>query len=124
VKYPGLASYPQKDLARRQLVDIDGRFAPGSMIYFELAGDTDEAYSKALRFIDYLAQNALTVTLAVSLGQIRTLVEHPASMTPSALPIERQKEGGIHPGGIRLSLGIEDPNDIIADLEEAFEATR
>lgn len=120
VKYPGLASYPQKDLARRQLVDIDGRFAPGSMIYFELAGNPDEAYSKALRFIDYLAENALTITLAVSLGQIRTLIEHPASMTHSALPAERQREGGIHPGGIRLSLGIEDPEDIVADLEEAF----
>lgn len=122
VRYPGLDSFPQKELARRQMVDIDGRFAPGSMIYFELAGEPEEAYSKALKFIDYLAANALTVTLAVSLGQIRTLVEHPASMTHSALPAERQLEGGIHPGGIRLSLGIEDPDDIIADLEEAFGA--
>jgi len=120
VKYPGLESYPQKDLARKQLVDIDGRFAPGSMIYFELSGSLEEAYDKSLRFIDYVAANALTVTLAVSLGQIRTLIEHPASMTHSALPPERQAEGGIHPGGIRLSLGIEDPLDIIEDLEEAF----
>jgi len=120
VRYPGLESYPQKALAKKQLVDIDGNFAPGSMIYFELAGKSEEAYSRALRFIDYLAENALTVTLAVSLGQLRTLIEHPASMTHSALPSDRQMEGGIHPGGIRLSLGIEDPRDIIEDLEEAF----
>lgn len=120
VRYPGLESYPQRELAEKQLVDIDGHFAPGSMIYFELAGSSEEAYTKALRFIDYLAENALTVTLAVSLGQLRTLIEHPASMTHSALPSERQIEGGIHPGGIRLSLGIEDPRDIIEDLEEAF----
>lgn len=124
VRYPGLGSYPQNELARKQLVDIDGHFAPGSMIYFELTGDPQQAYRRALAFIDYLAENALTVTLAVSLGQIRTLIEHPASMTHSALPAERQIEGGIHPGGIRLSLGIEDPSDIIEDLEEAFIRTQ
>jgi cystathionine beta-lyase/cystathionine gamma-synthase len=121
VRYPGLASFPQRELAERQLVDLDKRFAPGSMIYFELVGEPREAYCRAIQFSDYLATNALTVTLAVSLGQIRTLVEHPASMTHSAIPPEKQLEAGIHPGGIRLSLGIEDPRDIISDLTEAFE---
>jgi methionine-gamma-lyase len=116
VKYPGLASFPQRELAERQLVDIDGNFAPGALIYFEIGGSPREAFERAVRVIDDLATNALTVTLAVSLGQLRTLVEHPASMTHSALPPEQQLEAGIHPGGIRLSCGIEDVRDIVADL--------
>jgi cystathionine beta-lyase/cystathionine gamma-synthase len=120
VRYPGLESYPQKELAHRQLVDIDGRFAPGSLIYFEVKGRPREAYCRAARFVDDLAANALTVTLAVSLGQLRTLVEHPASMTHSALPPEQQLEAGIHPGGIRLSCGIEDVRDIVADLDRSL----
>lgn len=120
VRYPGLESYPQKELALRQLVDIDGRFAPGSLIYFEIKGRPREAYANAVRFIDDLATNALTVTLAVSLGQLRTLIEHPASMTHSALPPEQQLDAGIHPGGIRLSCGIEDVRDVIADLDRSL----
>ncbi len=120
VLYPGLENFPQRDLALRQMRDIDGDFAPGAMIYFELKGTATEAYHRAVRVINHLAQNALSVTLAVSLGQIRTLVEHPASMTHATIPPDEQVKAGIAPGGIRLSLGLEDTGDILRDLEEAL----
>jgi cystathionine beta-lyase/cystathionine gamma-synthase len=120
VRYPGLDSFPQKDLACQQMRDIDGNFAPGSMIYFEMAGSPTESYERAKKVANHIAANALSITLAVSLGQIRTLIEHPASMTHSAVPPEAQLEAGIAPGGLRLSLGIEDARDILGDLEEAL----
>jgi cystathionine beta-lyase/cystathionine gamma-synthase len=103
--------------------DIDGDFAPGAMIYFEMDGDRQQAYDRAVKVCNHIAQNALSITLAVSLGQIRTLIEHPASMTHSALPPEAQEAAGIHAGGIRLSVGIEDVRDILGDLEAALEAS-
>ncbi len=122
VSYPGISGYPQIDLAMEQMRDIDGNFAPGSMVYFEVEGDGDEALQRAKRVINHLASNALSVTLAVSLGNIRTLVEHPASMTHATIPLEAQKDAGIAPGGIRLSVGIEDVRDILSDLEAALES--
>jgi cystathionine beta-lyase/cystathionine gamma-synthase len=62
----------------------------------------------------------MAITLAVSLGQVRTLIEHPASMTHAAVPVNEQLKVGIHPGGNRLSLGVEDPRDVIADLADAL----
>ena len=121
VYYPGLDSFPQKELAQRQMRDIDGNFAPGAMIYFEVQGEDEAAYARAVQVCNSIAKNALSVTLAVSLGQIRTLIEHPASMTHSAIPAEEQRKAGIHPGGIRLSVGIEDVRDVLGDLEEALE---
>lgn len=118
VSYPGLDSFPQKELARKQLVGLDGEFAPGSMIYFDV-----EDYGRAVKIANWLAENSLAITLAVSLGQIRTLVEHPASMTHSALGEDAQKKGGITPGGLRLSIGLEDYRDIQMDLEKAMAAT-
>ncbi len=123
VLFPGLDSFPQAELARRQMRDFDGEFAPGSVISFRLNGSPEEARAAGQRLMDSLAKEALTVTLAVSLGQIRTLIEHPASMTHAALPVERQLEAGIDPGGIRLAIGIERARDIIADLERALDAT-
>ena len=121
VVYPGLESHPQHELAKRQMRDFDGNFAPGTILYFLLEGDDPaEAKAKGGRFMDFLATEALTVTLAVSLGQIRTLVEHPASMTHAAVPAEEQPAAGIDPAGIRLSIGIEHPADVQADLERAF----
>lgn len=122
VRYPGLDTFPQCELAKRQMRDIDGNFAPGSMVYFEVSGEGAEALNRAKRVIDSLAKNALSVTLAVSLGNIRTLVEHPASMTHGAMPPEEQKRAGIAPGGIRLSVGIEDVRDILSDLEAALDS--
>lgn len=121
VSYPGLESFPQYDLARRQMVSYDGKFAPGSMIYFVLKGDGKAAAEAAERFIDYIAKHAYSITLAVSLGQIRTLIEEPYSMTHSALPDEVKRQRGLEPGAIRLSVGLEDWHDIIEDLRVAFE---
>jgi cystathionine beta-lyase/cystathionine gamma-synthase len=121
VSYPGLPSHPQYTLARRQMRDPDGRFAPGTLIYFTLRGTPAEARRRGVRVMDYLARRSLAVTLAVSLGQVRTLIEHPASMTHATVPTQEQARAGIHPGGIRLSLGLEDPGDLVNDLREALE---
>ena len=128
VAYPGLASFPQRALAEKQMVDYRGKFAPGSMIYFALKdkpGRTDSGE----RFIDYIADKAYCITLAVSLGQVKTLIENPYSMTHSAYQaaagsggngLEHEKKQQLDPGGIRLSIGLEDRHDIIADLEKAL----
>lgn len=124
VSYPGLPSHPQYALAQRQMRDFDGEFAPGTMIYFNLEGDADEVRARGARLMDVLEKEGLTTTLAVSLGQIRTLIEHPASMTHAALPPEDQLKAGVEPGGIRISIGLEHPDDIIADFERALSAAQ
>lgn len=118
--YPGLKSFPQYDLAWKQMRDYRGQFAPESMIYFVVkdAGDTGKAGE---RMIDWAAQNAYTLTLAVSLGQIKTLIEAPYSMTHAAMPDDEKRARGLVPGGIRLSIGLEDWHDIINDLGAALE---
>ena len=121
VCYPGLETFPQYQLARRQMTSYDGKFAPGSMVYFVLKGDEKAATEAADRFMDYIANHAYSVTLAVSLGQIRTLIEEPYSMTHSSLPAEVKHARGLQPGGIRLSVGLEDWHDIINDLRIALE---
>ncbi len=122
VLYPGLPSFPQLHLAKRQMISYDGKFAPGSLLYFELQGSSAEAEQAAVRLVDYVAQHAYTVTLAVSLGQIKTLIENPFSMTHAVVPAEEKISSGMHPGGIRLSLGLEDWHDIMADLDAALAA--
>lgn len=123
VRYPGLESFPQRELARSQMISYDGKFAPGSMLYFVLKESGDKENEAAKRFIDYVANHSYTITLAVSLGQIKTLIENPYSMTHAALPPELKKAEGIEPGGIRLSLGLEDWHDIIEDLSSALDHT-
>jgi cystathionine beta-lyase/cystathionine gamma-synthase len=120
VRYPGMECFPQKALAHRQMISPDGKFAPGSMVYFVLKG-SNSRQSQAEKLVDYLAEHAYSITLAVSLGQIKTLIEHPFSMTHSALPDEQKRAFGLHPEGIRISLGLEDWHDIIRDLEIALE---
>ncbi len=117
VFYPGLSSFPQQGLARRQMRCFEGNFAPGSMIYFIL--HCRDGHS-AERFIDRIAREAYAITLAVSLGQIRTLIENPYSMTHSSLPASEKKKEGVDPHGIRLSIGLEEPEDIILDLERGL----
>lgn len=119
VLYPGLESFPQHALARKQMVDPRGRFAPGSMIWFELKDAAGDGGPGA-RLIDWVAENAYSITLAVSLGQVKTLIEHPYSMTHSVLTDTEKAAGGVHPGGIRLSVGLEDADDIVADLDAAL----
>jgi cystathionine beta-lyase/cystathionine gamma-synthase len=116
VSYPGLESFGQRDLARRQMTDFDGTFAPSNMVYFVLKrGD-----KAASRLVNHCSRHAYTITLAVSLGQIRTLIEKPTGMTHAALPPAVQRAGHLSPGGVRLSVGIEDAGDIIHDLREAL----
>jgi methionine-gamma-lyase len=120
VSYPGLESFPQRSLALRQMVDDQGRFAPGSMIYFTLR-EQGGGNRRAEAFIDYIAEHSYTITLAVSLGQIKTLIENPYGMTHAAVPEEVKLQRGIEPGGIRLSVGLEDWHDIIEDLARALD---
>ena len=120
VHYPGLKNFPQHELARRQMTDYDGNFAPGSLVYFILKGSHREARARAARLIDRVARDSYTITLAVSLGQIRTLIEHPSTMTHSSVPLDRQIAEGIDPGGVRLSIGLEDAGDLIQDLGRAL----
>ena len=121
VCYPGLDSFPQKELARRQMTDYEGRFAPGTLLYFclkDIAGDPNAGQ----RLMDHVAQYSYSITLAVSLGQIKTLIEHPYSMTHSALTCLEEGAHLVEPGGIRLSIGLEKGEDIIRDLREAMDA--
>lgn len=120
VRYPGLENFPQRELARRQMTNHTGDFMPGTLIYFVLKGTAgDNAPAEAM--IDWLAKEAYTITLAVSLGQVKTLVENPYSMTHAALPAAEKDRYGLEPGGIRLSIGLEDVHDIIADLDAALD---
>ena len=115
VRYPGLDSFPQRALALKQMRDFDGGFAPGNMIYFKL----DERKIDAVKFVDHVAQNAYCLTLAVSLGHTKTLIEMPSGMTHSAYagsgPMKENR-------GVRLSIGLESPMDIIKDLEASMKA--
>lgn len=121
VNYPGLPNFKYHELAKKQMIDFNGNFAPGSLIYFALKGNTPaEQKEIGIKFMDYVANESYTMTLAVSLGHTRTLIEHPASMTHSVVPPEKLFERGLHPGGVRLALGIENSDDILLDLQEAL----
>jgi methionine-gamma-lyase len=110
VYYPGYHGDPrQREIHARQ------SSGGGAMLSFELAAGTEEA---AFRFLDALHH----VKLAVSLGANESLAEHPATMTHADVPPERQRDMGITPGLVRLAVGIEHPDDLIADLEQALEA--
>ena len=110
VYYPGYLEDPkQEEICARQ---TEGG---GALLSFEIADGTEEA---AFRFLDALRH----FKLAVSLGANESLAQHPASMTHADVPPERQREMGITHGLVRLSVGIEHPDDLIADLEQAFEA--
>ncbi len=106
VYYPGLPSHPDHDLARLQMTDF------GGMIAFELKGGL-EAGKKMM-------DNIQVATLAVSLGNLDTLVQHPASMTHRNTPIEKRLAAGITDGLVRLSVGIEDSEDLVRDLLQAI----
>ena len=88
--------------------------APGSTFSFEVHGGEAEAF----RLLDHLR----LIRLAVSLGGTESLAEHPGTMTHSDIPPERQAELGITPAMIRLSVGVEHPEDLIADLAQALQA--
>ncbi|WP_373998922.1 PLP-dependent aspartate aminotransferase family protein [Bdellovibrio bacteriovorus] len=116
VTYPGLKSHPQYKLAKKYLKSPESQFAPGTMISFQLKGDM----KKCQKFVDDIAKNSYAITLAVSLGLTKTLIEVPGFMTHSAIPNEKRGESGIDPRAIRLSIGLESAQDIIDDLAEAL----
>lgn len=106
IKYPGLKSHPQHELAKKQM---DGF---GAMISFGLKGGLEAG--------KILMNNVKVAILAVSLGGVETLIEHPASMTHSKVSAEDKKKAGISDGLVRYAVGIEDVEDLIADLEQAL----
>ncbi|MFC0302387.1 trans-sulfuration enzyme family protein [Virgibacillus soli] len=107
VYYPGLASHPQRNLAKRQMSGM------GGIIAFEVKGGVETGK----RFIDSLK----LAMISFSLGDPETLVQHPASMTHSSIPEEELIHFGIPKGLIRLSVGLENPEDIVEDLKAALE---
>lgn len=106
VKYPGLESHPQHELAKTQMQGF------GSIISFELKG--------GLKAGKMLMDNVNLAILAVSLGGVETLIQHPASMTHSKMPDEAKLKAGITNGLVRYSVGIEDVDDLISDLEDGL----
>ncbi len=106
VKYPGLKSHPQYELAARQMKGF------GGMISFEVKGGFEAG--------KVLMNHVKLATLAVSLGGVETLIQHPASMTHSAVPRESKLKAGITDGLVRYSVGIETREDLIADLDQAL----
>jgi len=106
VRYIGLPSHPQHELAARQMSGF------GSMISFELKGGLDAGR----RLMDHVR----LATLAVSLGGVETLIEHPASMTHASMSREAREAAGFTDGLVRYSVGIENVEDLIADLEQAL----
>ena len=107
VYYPGLESHPQHELARRQM---PGGF--GGMLSFEMKGGYDAAYN--------VIRKTEVCLLAVSLGGVESLITHPASMIHTHQSDAERATAGISPSLIRLSVGLEDVEDIIADLEQAL----
>jgi methionine-gamma-lyase len=107
VRYPGAADFPQRELVERQM---DG---PGALLCFGVKGGLDGGR--------LLMERLRIATLAVSLGGVETLVEHPASMTHAGIPRADREAAGISDNLIRLAVGCEDAEDLIEDLERALE---
>lgn len=108
VRHPSLPSHPQHELAKRQMD------AFGGMITLELKGGRIAG--------EHLVNHIQLCSLAVSLGDVRTLICHPASTTHSHVPAETRQQIGITEGLVRISVGLEDAEDIIADLGQALES--
>ena len=106
VHHPGLPSHPQHELALRQMTGCGGTFS------FRVRGGEPEAFG--------LLGAVRIFTLAESLGGVESLIEHPATMTHASVPAEIQRQMGITPDLIRISVGIEDVADLIADLDQAL----
>jgi cystathionine beta-lyase/cystathionine gamma-synthase len=108
VRYPGLPSFPQYELAQRQHV------AHGGLIAFEVEGGVGAGIR--------LMNSVRLCALAESLGAVETLITHPASMTHATIPPDERAAIGIGDGLVRLSVGLEAPRDVIADLAQALDA--
>jgi cystathionine gamma-synthase/cystathionine gamma-lyase len=107
VNYPGLPSHPQHELAKRQMSGFSG------MVSFTLRGGAEAAYAAV--------QRTKIFSFAESLGGVESLITHPATMTHAAIPKEQREARGVTDGLMRLSVGIEDKEDLISDLEGAID---
>jgi cystathionine beta-lyase/cystathionine gamma-synthase len=105
VFYPGLSTHPQHDLARRQMQGF------GGMLSFDVG-----SFEGARRVLNRVRLMAL----AESLGGVETLISHPASMTHASVPPDRRKAIGLTDSLVRISAGIEDPQDLIDDISQAL----
>jgi len=105
VLYPGLPSHPQHKLAKKQMINF------GGMISFDLGN-----FEKAKKFL----KKVQLCSLAESLGGVETLISHPATMTHASIPRDQRQKIGVTDGLVRLSVGIEDVEDIIDDLRQAL----
>ncbi len=108
VNYPGSPSFEQAELMKRQMR------GPGALMAFELEG----GYEAGVRLLDSMSG---VITLAVSLGGVETLIQHPASMTHAGMTREARLEGGITDGLVRLSVGVEAIEDLLAELGQALD---
>ena len=108
--YPGLDSFPQFELARRQ------QTTGGAIIAFEVEGGVDAGIR--------LMNSVRLCALAENLGSAETLITHPASMTHADVPARQREAAGITNGLVRLSVGLEDPVDVIRDLSQALAQTK
>ncbi len=107
VNYPGLPSHPQHDLAKKQMTGFSG------MVSFTLKSGAEAAYAAV--------QQTKLFSFAESLGGVESLITHPATMTHAAIPKESREARGVTDGLLRLSVGIEDVEDLIGDLEQAID---
>ena len=106
VKYPGLVSHPQHETAKKQMNGYSG------IISFELKG--------GLTAGKHMMNSVKIAQLAVSLGGVESLIQHPASMTHAGMPKELREQAGITDGLVRISVGIEDVDELIADLDQSM----
>ncbi len=109
VRYPGHSDHPGHEIAAKQMSDF------GGMVSFSLKSDDQESAEKFM-------SNTSVFTLAESLGGVESLISHPASMTHASIPKNIREEAGLKDSLIRLSVGIEDIDDLIADLDSAFDS--
>ncbi|MBS1935678.1 MAG: PLP-dependent transferase, partial [Bacteroidetes bacterium] len=107
VYYPGLKSHPNHVVAKKQAKGF------GGVVSFTLKNDTEEA---AIEF----ATSTTLFKLAESLGGIKSLLSHPATMTHKSIPAQKRKEAGVSDSLLRLSVGLEDVEDLLQDLEQAL----
>ena len=107
VFWPGFESHPNHEIAKKQMDDF------GGMVSFTLVGNKLEQAIK-------LVSNTHYFTLAESLGGVESLIGHPASMTHAAIPKEEREKTGVIDTLIRLSVGVEDVEDLVSDLEKAL----
>jgi methionine-gamma-lyase len=120
VSYPGLDSFKYFSVAQRVLKDANDEFSPGYMIAFQLKNPEKDT----IDFVNYLAKHSYCITLAVSLGLTKTLIELPNFMTHSGLDQSSKTASGISPYLIRMSIGLENIADLKNDIDTAMNSLK